>query len=631
MNIFMNQEPQRVGERSPKPDEIGVEETFFTHSGKTPAYIGVALNQRRLKQLQFVVLVLVVMMLARAIQLQVFEHALLGLAADRNRLRTEYIPAQRGIITDRNNTELVENIASFSLIIIPSELPPLGEESNRLYDQLSQEFEIDPATLTTLDAPDTRLRAVVALPVFLTHEQAIAFTLKQEDFPGVRLQVLPTRQYLSTTPSLSHVLGYVGYPNASELNTRSNLLSFTLIGKSGIEQWYDDRIRGTDGNIQWEYNSQGQRQRKISQTPPIQGAALKTTLDLPLQQAAEAALKQELAAGRFKSGSAIVERSDTGAVLSLVSLPTFSSNSFTLPSHATERNDLLKRTDRPLFFRGIAGQYPSGSVIKPFIAATALNNGIITEQTSVLSTGGIRIGEYFFPDWKPGGHGVTSIRKALAESINTFFYLVVGGDLHTPSLWPRKELGVDALRAGLERFGWGMPSGIDLPNEEGGFIPDPQWKLKTKKERWFIGDTYHMAIGQGDILVTPLQIATATARIASGGRSIQPWIVESPREPPKVMNFSNNAIEIVTKGMRDAVAWGSARRLNDLPFPVYAKTGTAQTGSQGHTHSWLTSFATVKKTPIVVTVLVEEGGEGSGPALTVAKKIYQALYTNTHF
>ena len=623
MNIFKRSNFVR-SRHNRQEREGGIEETFFAPVDTTQSYIGVALSRGRLLFIRGGIVLILGIILARSLQLQILQFSTYRLASDRNRLRDEYAPAQRGIITDRHGTPLVQNVASFSLVVIPADLPAPGPESQKEYQQLNAQFVGDLTLLTNLDAPTARRRREIALPIFLTHDQAIDFTLHQQEYPGVHLQVIPTRQYTAYPQSLSHVLGYVGYPSSEQVDTNDTLLPYSLVGKSGLELQYDTNIRGEDGSIQWEHDSKGQRTRKVSQTLPVQGSELKTTIDLPIQIATEQALLTQISNTTARRGSAIVMNANSGEVLALVSLPAFSSNSFTLPDQSSERVRLLKDLNHPLFFRAVAGQYPSGSVIKPFIAATALDNGVINEQTTVFSAGGVQLGAFFFPDWKAGGHGITNVIKALAQSVNTFFYLVVGGDIRSPSQWNRPALGVERFRKGLELFGWARPTGIDLPQEASGFLPSEQWKKDVKGERWYIGDTYHIAIGQGDVLVTPLQIATATARIASDGQRIHPWIVQKPM-PSSERILSQKTFDIVKKGMREAVLGGSARRLADLPFPVWAKTGTAQLGGSKPNESWLTAFATIQTIPIVVTVLVEEGGEGSGLALSAVKEIYQHL------
>jgi penicillin-binding protein 2 len=244
----------------------------------------------------------------------------------------------------------------------------------------------------------------------------------------------------------------------------------------------------------------------------------------------------------------------------------------------------------------------------------------------VLSNGGIRVGQWFFPDWKAGGHGVTNVRSAIAWSVNTFYYYIGGG------YGSFDGLGVDRISRWMHQFGLGSRTGIDLPSEAAGHVPDPAWKLANRKEQWYVGDTYNLSIGQGDLLVTPLQVALYTSEIANGGKKLIPHLFQSASGTGAGLSFTTTtrvgapdaAYQVVREGMRDGVVYGSGRALSALPFAVAGKTGTAQWNSQANTHAWFTSFAPYERPEIVVTVLLEEGGEGSSVAVPVARQVLSA-------
>ena len=282
----------------------------------------------------------------------------------------------------------------------------------------------------------------------------------------------------------------------------------------------------------------------------------------------------------------------------------------------------------PLFSRAWAGSFPSGSVIKPIIAAAAFSEGLINRQTTFFSSGGLQINTWFFPDWKAGGHGVTNVVKALAESVNTFFYIIGGGYENFVGL------GLEKISEYLKKFGLANTVGIDLPGETAGFIPSREWKEDVKKERWYIGDTYNLSIGQGDLLVTPLQVANYTAIIANGGTSYQPHLVkrminaetkEKIDIAPRIIEknvLPDSILSIVREGMRATITSGSAQSLNSLPVAVAGKTGTAQWSSKYSPHAWFTGFAPYDDPQIVLTILIEEGGEGSHVAVPVAREVF---------
>jgi len=372
----------------------------------------------------------------------------------------------------------------------------------------------------------------------------------------------------------------------------------------------------------------GRKKNIISEEAGRPGRDLVLAIDLDLQRQAERALKDELRAAGKKRGSVIVLEPQTGEVLALVSEPAFDANLFARGISSDELAKLQNDPERPLFPRAIAGTLPSGSTFKLAVASAALEEGIVTPNTTVLSTGGISIGKSFFPDWKAGGHGPTNVTKALAESVNTFFYAVGGGYDKIDGL------GVDRIVSYARKFGLGAPLGLDLASEGSGFLPSKQWKKEAKGESWYVGDTYHLAIGQGDITVTPLQIAVMTAVVANGGKLVQPHVVDALTSSdggrqtvaPKVLDpqvVSSKTINVVRQGMRQAVTQGSARALAGLPVAVAAKTGTAQWNNNKPNHAWFTSFAPYNDPKIVVTVAIEEGGEGSVTAAPVASRIIQ--------
>lgn len=275
--------------------------------------------------------------------------------------------------------------------------------------------------------------------------------------------------------------------------------------------------------------------------------------------------------------------------------------------------------------------YPPGSTFKPLMAAAALQEGLITENTTVLSTGGISIGQWTFPDWKAGGHGRIDVKKAIADSVNTFFYAVSGG------YQEQKGLGIDRMKSYAESFGLNHPLGIDLPQESAGFIPTKQWKEETIGEPWTIGNTYQTGIGQGYLQLTPLQIASYTVAIANGGTLYRPRLLESQEkatgeniaQESVVLNSGMVSVEnlrIVQEGMRQGVLSGSGASMQTLPVTSAGKTGTAQFGNDGKTHAVFTSFAPFENPELVITVLVEGGGQGHTAALPVAKKGYEIWF-----
>jgi len=425
---------------------------------------------------------------------------------------------------------------------------------------------------------------------------------------------------------LSHVLGYIGKLNQEELDELypDGYLPSDLIGKTGLEKNYETELRGKYGKKRIEVNALGKEQSILAEEAPLPGIHLELSVDIEMQNALENILKANLkSAGKHKA-SGIVMNPNNGEVLALISLPSFDNNDFSGGISPDIYQKYLDDKNNPLFNRSIGGTYPSGSTIKPAIAASALQEGIINQRSSFLSTGGLAVSSWFFPDWLAGGHGITNVRKSLALSVNTFYYYIGGG------YGDFTGLGVAKITEYLKQFGLAKKLGIDLPGEQSGFLPSKDWKKQAKGERWYVGDTYNLSIGQGDLLVTPLQIAEVTSVLANHGTLYEPHLVKAYINPtvdekkeidPKVIRtdfISQNHIATVRLGMKDCVDYGSCRRLSLLPFSSAGKTGTAQWSNTKPNHAWFTAFAPFKNPEIVVTIMVEEGDGGAEMAAPIA-------------
>ncbi|MCL5795016.1 MAG: penicillin-binding protein 2 [Patescibacteria group bacterium] len=538
--------------------------------------------------------------------------------------------AARGVMYDRNFNQLVKNIPSFSLAVIPVDLPKKEDELSNIINKLSSlSGKTEEEIRQLIKSQPFYSYQPIIIKDNLDFDQAILTTIQSYNYPGVVLKTDSARQYLSatTTLSLSHVMGYLGRLNQDNLDKylEAGYSLDDYIGKAGLELNYEDMLKGKKGEEYVEVDAFGQTKNILAIQKPEAGKNLILSLDLDLQKVAEEALNKVLKSANKKRGSVVILDPRNGEVLALVSLPAFDNNLFASGISGEELSKLINNQDRPLFNRSIAGEYPSGSTFKLIMAGAALQEKIINSQTGFNSVGGIYYGKWFFPDWKAGGHGWTNVIKALAESVNTFFYLIGGGDDKF------NGLGADRIKKYAELFGLNKELGIDLPNEASGLIPDSTWKSNTKNEQWYIGDTYHMSIGQGDILVTPLQVATWTSVFANGGTLFRPHLLKatsdgevSDQVRPEIIkeNFIDKKnIDVVNQGLRQGVLVGSSRGLASLPVSVAAKTGTAEWISTKHPHAWVTAFAPYEKPEIVVTVLVEEGEEGSRLAVPVVRDI----------
>ncbi len=443
----------------------------------------------------------------------------------------------------------------------------------------------------------------------------------QNNYEAVDLEVSSYRRYVTDNiPSLSHVLGFTGIISAEEYANREDksYRRFDVIGKQGIEKYFEQELRGTFGEETIEVDALGKAERIIAKVDPIDGQNITLTIDSELQAFIENSITDHLSRYQATKASVVVMDPSSGEVLALVSYPAYDANLFIGGIDEASYQALLNDPDQPLFPRASAGEFPSGSVIKPVYAAAALMEGIITTKTSFLSVGGFYIGPYYFKDWKAGGHGVTDIYHAIADSVNTFFYIIGGGNETF------NGLGLDRLMSYADKFGFGEQSGIDLPGEADGFLPSKQWKEETYGERWYIGDTYNVAIGQGNFIVTPLQIARSIAVFANGGYLVRPKLVAKEEEAPQIVPMET--VQIIRDAMRETVTNGTAMILQDLPVSVAGKTGTAQWSSTKVPHAWFTGFAPYENPSLVVTVLVEEGSDDY-LAVPIAKDIFDWWFT----
>jgi len=648
-------------------------EQSFLSDSSNKEIVARSFNFSKLKYFALIAVFALAIILTRAIWLQIIRNNHYYLLSEDNRLRAETIEPKRGIIYDRNLKPLVRNKANFVLYLRPIDLPKNELTRDELIRQISAVLDnsIQIKAVSAIDSFENKevelisdspsfyeikeLIATVKLgslesyqPLFIRdnidYDKAMLISLKLNKWPGVFLTNKIRREYLSDSEgspiisgveSLSHILGYTGKINDSELEKMGSKYSLIdYVGKIGIEYSWETELKGEAGRKNIEVDALGRQKKIINEVLAQDGFNLMLAIDLDLQAKAEEVTKTYLEKNKFKRASVIIMDPQTGEVRALVSLPAYNNNSFAAGISQEEYDKFLNDPNRPLFNRSISGEFPSGSTIKPIFAAGALQEGIINEKTSFLSNGGLRIGEWFFPDWKAGGHGVTDVRKAIALSVNTFFYYIGGG------YGDFKGMGLNGLVKYSKLFGLGEKTGIDLNGESSGFVPTSAWKEKVKNEPWYIGDTYHFAIGQGDVLVTPLQVANYTATIANGGNLYQPHLVS------KIMNSNNQVIQniepkiirknfidtanlnIVREGMRQTVTVGSGRYLNSLPVTMAGKTGTAQWSTQKEPHAWFIGFAPYENPELSISILVEEGIEGSAVAVPIAYDIFNWYFSN---
>lgn len=584
------------------------------------------------------ILVSLSFLLSRAGYLQVVKGSYYHDLSQGNRLRIYPISAPRGIIYDKELKPLVYNIPSFDLVVSLSDFYDNSQElQNEILETIAEIISGEREELAGVLEKAREEVSQIALLKGIERSSAMVLETLVNQWPGLRLEKNAQRQYVSG-PYFSHIIGYTGQVDQSDLDGNSDYWLNDQIGKDGLERFYEDILRGQPGQEQIEVDSLGKTQRLLADKPVEPGLGMILYLDKELQIKLFDSLKEvlkKLGYPRKRKAVALAIDPRHGGILALVSLPSFDNNMFARGISKEDLADLESDPSEPFLNRALSGQYPSGSTIKPLIAAAALEEKIIKPYQQISCPGVINIFNkynpeivYRFPDWKI--HGSVDLIEAIAESCNIFFYTVGGGHGKI------EGLGIDRIKQYLGYFGLGKATGIDLPHEEEGLIPDRQWKEENKEgQEWYLGDTYHLSIGQGDILVTPLQMAVALASIANGGTLYQPQIIDKiidtdgdlikdlPSQIVKqdFIDFLN--IEMVQKGMRQAVISGSAQALSDLPVKVAGKTGTAQFGkaSSQETHSWFVGYAPYQDPEIVIVVLIEAGGQGHEVAVPVAKEV----------
>jgi len=591
----------------------------------------------------FSVLIFTILIL-RLFTVQIVSGSLNQKLAEGNRIRPRVIEAGRGLILDKNGKPLAQNEPSFALAVYPSDLPHKTTDREAVYQKISDLTNI-PLRTVQKEAEKNGLSSLdeVTIKENISHDDALLLEQKISDLPGVFVATKSIRRYTSDS-GLAHVLGYTGLVSANDIINHPDYYLSDRIGKTGLESKYESYLRGVYGVEQIEVDSVGNITGVVTDnnnTEPVNGGNLVLNLDYGLQQATAAALASGMATGAEQTGqpvtsaTAMVMDVNTGGVLSMVSLPSYDDNLFSIKISNADYAKLNTDPTLPMFNRGIAGVYPPGSIAKIIMASAGLQEGNITAKTSMVTPAAIKIGEYTFPDWKDHSYESTNVERAIAESNDIFFYALGGGFQNI------KGLGIDKIKEYWQLFGLGEKTGIDLPGEASGLLPDDAWKRKAVGEPWYIGDTYHVAIGQGDMLVTPIQMLRATAVIANGGKLLEPQLVNrivdhsgktTKTFDPRIEreNFISGAnIKIVQEGMRQTVISGSARSiLSDFPIPVAGKTGTAQFMNNQKTHAWFECYAPYDNPQIAIIVLVEGGGEGYDIAGPVAKDMMTYYFAN---
>jgi len=595
----------------------------------------------RLKVGAFFVALLATALLARGYYLQIVQHDHYIQRAESNRISRVPAAPNRGLILDRNDRILAENYSAYTLELTRAKTDDL-EATLAVVGTL---IEISPGQLRRFRRllSESHEFETVPLKSRLTDEEVAIVAANRYRLPGVEVKARLFRNY-QAGPGMAHVLGFIGRINDRDLKQlrddgrEQNYKGSAYIGKTGLEQSYETLLHGRTGFDQMETDASGRAVRMLSRIAPVPGKDLRLHLDAELQAVAEHAFGDYL-------GGLVALDPNTGGVLALVSRPGFDPNLFVDGIDPETWKSLNESPDRPMVNRALRGVYPPGSTIKPLLALAGLELGLRKPSDSFIDPGFYSLpnSSHQFRDWKRGGHGVVDLRRSISQSCDVYYYRLA------------VDMGIDRMHDYLAQFGLGQKTGIDLDGESGGLLPSRDWKQRRFKQAWYPGETVIAGIGQGYHLTTPLQLAAATAMLANGGVRIEPRLVQAVRDPldhtwqPQAggarvqLAITPKHLEVVREGMMDVMRPGgtAVRSAAGAPYTIAGKTGTAQVvgikqgarydasklAREHLDHALFIAYAPTENPTIVVAVMVENGGSGSGVAAPIARAVFDYYLT----
>ncbi len=611
-------------------NEIDLEDVL-TDGAVEEDFLEIPLTDKVFKRFSWISGAVILIVVAQIVNVGILQHGFYVSRAIANMsdMKTEVAP--RGIIYDRSGSPLIENDPAFDAFLVPSELPKDADSRNQIIAKTSSFLGLNETDVRTeIEKRDWNLSSELLLKHNLSHDEIVA--LSSAALQGI--EVNPSFQQTPTVPlKFSHLLGYTGLVNEDDLKANPNLVIDDQVGRAGLQDVYDNYLRGTDGEKMIITNAAGQTKDERVVTQPTMGDSIDTFIDKDMQGYFYDALQSDIQALGRNIGVGIAMNPQTGEILSLFNIPSYDPNDI-----ATSLNAPFN----PMFDRAVSGLYSPGSTIKPLVAVGALTEGTLDPQHQIYSPGYLDVPNPYDPahpsrflDWQP--QGWVDLFSALARSSDVYFYEVGGG------FGDQQGLGITRLRNWWKKFGLDVKTGIDLPNENSGFLPDPQWKEKAKGQPWRLGDTFNVSIGQGDLTITPIELLDYVSAIANGGKLYMPRIMKDIKDSEGNVLFESTstvnsdlsseigkALPLVQQGMRDAVVkpYGTAYMLHDLPIEVAAKTGSAQVENNSKTNAFFVGYAPYKDPQIAIVILVEDAKEGSLNVVPVARDFFLWYYQN---
>lgn len=549
--------------------------------------------------------------------LQIRNEELYSLKAERNRIKSLPIPAPRGKILDRENRVIVDNHSSFSVLLSRETLKE--EHLPHIAEGLDLDLE-DLKALLRRHRNRPKYQAIILKQELTPADIAFVESHRDPDtFPELEL-IHTERRVYPDNGFAAHLIGYVGEVSEQELNHPdfARYQQGDIVGKTGIERQYNDLLTGTDGQRQVLVDNKGNERRVLGMKPAVPGQPVQLTLDLDLQAVMELAMD-----GR--RGGAVALDPRNGEVLAMVSRPTYNLAKLTSRERSRLWRDIFSNPEKPLLNRAIQAQLAPGSTFKPIVALAALESGEISNETSFNCGGGLNFFGRYFHCHNKRGHGATTLKKALAQSCDVYFYNV------------GNKIGIDQIAKYAEAAGFGAKTGIDLPAEAEGTLPSTRWKIRSLREKWYGGDTISVAIGQGYLTATPLQLAHAIGGLAIGGIWHTPHLFKGqpPAKPARQMDLNLENVRLVVDGMCEVVnGWGTATNSRLPGVELCGKTGTAQIASNEYQrarnirlkdNAWFVAFAPRVNPEIAIAVLFEEGDHGN-LAAPIARDVVKAYF-----
>ncbi|MFH1643231.1 MAG: penicillin-binding protein 2 [Patescibacteria group bacterium] len=589
-------------------------------------------------QLTYILFVFIVLLLFnRVFQLQVVQGKDYSARAENNKFIVYQIKATRGVIYDKNMKQLVFNQPSFDLVCFDDNLPKDDVEKKDIIIEVANVLEQDYEEIKkNIEDGDYQ----ITIKKNLSHQELIILETKIKDLYGFSINHTSVRNYEDSN-SFSHLMGYMGKIKSGELQELSKEYSFAdWIGREGMEKFYENYLHEDRGQLQIERNALGDIISREIIDLPSPGNNLVLWINSDLQKKIREELLIVKSKRGFEKAAAVVINPNSGGVLALVSFPDFDNNLFQKNSETEKLEDLLSGKEGSLFNRAIGGSYPPGSIIKPLLATAILEEELISPEQNIYDGGILEIPHQYDSEitynFTGTPHGYVDLRKALAVSSNVYFYILGGGYKNQEGLGPTR------IKQYLELFGWGAPTNIDLFGEVSGLVPDPEWKERVKNEKWWDGDTYNSSIGQGNILVTPLQVANAFVAIANDGTLFEPRIVQKiinekgelvKEIESKVIRkdfVDKENLKIVKEGMRQGVVLpeGTGHLLNTLPVEVASKTGTAETSKNDYYHKWVVVMAPYENPEIVLLIMMENVKGTETAVVPVANNVLEWYFGN---